>query len=214
MKDLDALVSGFRRFQENFFNEDTRLFEELKQGQKPKVLVIGCSDSRVDPSILTDCDPGDLFVVRNVANLVPPYEPDSHYHGVSAAVEYAVCSLEVEHIIVIGHSQCGGINGLMAGSCCGESKNEFIDKWVSLASSAKEMVLRELADKPREIQVRACEQTSILLSLENLLSFPQILQRVEAGKLHLHAWYVDIQTGELLSYHPKKGQFEVLVQQP
>lgn len=216
MKDLDTLVAGFRRFQENFFSGETELFEELKQGQSPKTLVIGCSDSRVDPSILTDCDLGDLFVIRNVANLVPPYQPDSNYHGVSAAVEYAVCSLEVEHIIIMGHSQCGGINSLMEGTgCCGgESSNEFIDKWVGLAAPAKETVLKELSNKPKELQIRACEQAAILLSLENLLTFPQILKRVKEGSLALHGWYIDIQTGELLRYHAKKGQFVTLVKQP
>jgi carbonic anhydrase len=215
MKDLTALVSGFRRFQENFFSEDTRLFDQLKKAQRPKVLVIACCDSRVDPSLLTDCDPGDLFVIRNVANLVPPYQPDAHYHGVSAAVEYAVCFLNVEHILIMGHSQCGGIQSLMEKTGgCEDGDNEFIDNWVSLASPAKEMVLKELADKPKEIQTRACEQASILLSLENLLTFPQILKRVEAGTLSLQAWYVDIQTGALLSYNPKSGEFEVLVNRP
>ena len=111
MQDIAKLIAGFRHFQGNYFHGDNELFSQLKNGQQPKTLVISCSDSRVDPSLLTGAEPGDLFVIRNVANLVPPYEPDARYHGVSAALEYAVCQLQVEHIIVLGHSQCGGIAG-------------------------------------------------------------------------------------------------------
>ncbi|MBN2644036.1 MAG: carbonic anhydrase [Desulfuromonadaceae bacterium] len=213
MKDLDELVMGFRRFQENYFTDDTGLFEQLRQGQNPKTLAICCSDSRVDPSLLTDSAPGDLFVIRNVAGLVPPYQPDCHYHGVSAALEYAVKVLEVEHILLIGHSQCGGINGLM-NLRAGQDDNEFINRWVEIAKPAKQAVLKTLAGKPQPIQERACEQASLLLSLENLLTFPWVVKKVEARTLALHAWYVDIQSGELQHYVAKRGQFETLVKHP
>ncbi|MGD9847843.1 MAG: carbonic anhydrase [Desulfuromonas sp.] len=213
MNDLDTLVAGFRRFQENYFTEDTALFDRLKQGQEPRTLVICCSDSRVDPCLLTDAAPGDLFVVRNVAGLVPPYEPDCHYHGVSAALEYAVKVLEVQHVLLIGHSQCGGINGLM-NQRAGQADNEFINRWVQIAQPAREAVEQALADKPQELRERACEQAALLLSLENLLTFPWVLQRVQQRQLALHAWYVDIQSGALLHYNARRGQFETLVQQP
>lgn len=207
MKDLRNLISGFKRFQENYFNSDDTLYQRLGQRQIPKVLVVGCCDSRVDPAIITDCRPGDLFVVRNVANLIPPYQPDAHYHGVSAAVEYAVRVLQVEHAIVLGHSQCGGIDALMLSSDENPS-GEFIDQWVAIAHPAKEAVQRSLGHKSEDLQHRACEQASILISLENLLSFPWVAERVQSQKLALHGWYFDLTNGELLGYHPHHGEFQ------
>ncbi len=209
MQDLRKLISGFKRFQENYFKSDDALFEELSKGQRPKVLVVGCSDSRVDPAILTDSRPGDLFVIRNVANLVPPYEPDGHYHGVSSAVEYAVRFLNVEHVIVLGHSQCGGIDALMRGSDT-NVVGEFIDRWVAIAKPAREAVLRDLCHKSEQLQRQACEEASILISLENLLTFPWLAQRVEEGRLALHGWYFDLDAGQLFGYHPDTGEFEKL----
>lgn len=209
MKDVQAFIAGFKSFQQGWLGPDAELYDHLKKGQNPKALLIGCSDSRVDPAILTSCAPGDLFVVRNVANLVPPCESDAAYHGVSAALEYAVCHLKVEHIIVMGHSQCGGIRALMEGSClCQE--HSFIGKWVSLAEKAKENVLRALPNKGFEVQVRACERSAILLSLDNLMTFPWLHERVEAGNLALHGWYFDMETGTLSGYVPGSAGFEVL----
>lgn len=209
MQDIAKLIAGFRRFQKNYFRGDNELFSQLKEGQQPKTLVIACSDSRVDPSLLTGAAPGDLFVIRNVANLVPPYEPDAGYHGVSAALEYAVCQLQVEHIIVLGHSQCGGIAGLMNSEC--GCQGEFIGKWVGLAEPAKLRVREELGGKSERLQTRACEQAAIMLSLDNLLAFPWVLRRVEAGSLFLHGWYFDIQRGELLRYSPDAEGYVSLV---
>jgi len=210
MQDIKKLIKGFKRFQQNYFKSDDALFDQLRHGQTPKVLLIGCSDSRVDPAILTDCRPGDLFVVRNVANLIPPYEPDVRYHGVSSAIEYAVRVLQVEHVIVMGHSHCGGIDALMRSSK--ESPiGEFIDHWVQIARPAKEIVLRDLSNKPLDLQSRACEQASIMISLENLLTFPWIAERVQDEKLALHGWYFDLEAGQMLGYHPETGEFEKLV---
>ncbi len=210
MKDITKLIAGFRLFQKDYFHGDSELFSQLKKGQQPKTLVIGCSDSRVDPSLLTGADPGDLFVIRNVANLVPPYEPDAGYHGVSAALEYAVCQLQVEHVIVLGHSQCGGIAGLMNSEHHCEL-GEFIGKWVKLAEPAKKRVQQELKGKSEQLQFRACEQAAIMLSLDNLLTFPWLRHRVEGHSLVLHGWYFDIQRGELLSYSPEVEGYVPLV---
>lgn len=209
MEDIAKLIAGFRRFQENYFRGDTELFDQLKEGQQPKTLVIGCSDSRVDPSLLMDCAPGELFVVRNVANLVPPYEPDAGYHGVSAALEYAVCFLRVTHIIVLGHSQCGGIDGLLKDPVDGPG--EFIGRWVGIAAPARAEVQQRLAGKPLEVRQRACEQAALLLSLDNLLTFPWLRKRAEQGELFLHGWYFDLVRGELLSYDAESGSFRPLV---
>lgn len=209
MQDIKNLIKGFKRFQKNYFKSDDVLFDQLRQGQKPKVLLIGCSDSRVDPAILTDCQPGDLFIIRNVANLIPPYEPDARYHGVSSGIEYAVRFLQVEHIIVMGHSHCGGIEALLRSSP--ESPfGEFIDHWVDIARPAKEKVMQDLMAKPFEKQARACEQASIMVSLENLLTFPWLAQRVRDEKLALHGWYFDLEAGQMLGYHPDTGEFEEL----
>jgi carbonic anhydrase len=210
MQDIAKLIAGFRQFQNNYFQGDNELFSQLKKGQQPKTLIIACSDSRVDPSLLTRSEPGDIFVVRNVANLVPPYEPDAHYHGVSSALEYAVCHLQVEHIIVLGHSQCGGIAGLMNSECeC--DLGEFIGRWITIAAAAKEQVKQLLPEKSIELQTRACEQAAIMLSIDNLLSFPWIQQRVQEKKLFLHGWYFDIQRGELLRYSPEDSCYVALV---
>lgn len=201
MTDLSWLIEGFGRFRQNHFESD--LFRRLsKQGQKPKVLVLGCCDSRVDPVIILDCDPGDLFVIRNVANLVPPFENAGHYHGTSAALEFGVCGLGIEHIIVMGHAQCGGIRALMEGAP-GDGQS-FIKSWMKLAESAKERALaktQEGGDTAKE-----CEKEAILASLANLMTFPWIKSRVEEGTLELHGWYFDIEEGTLLGYCD--GKFE------
>lgn len=209
MKDITPFISGFKRFRQHYFDPHEQRFAALQQGQNPKVLVIGCSDSRVDPAILTGCAPGELFVVRNVANLVPPCECDTQHHGVSAALEYAVCHLKVERIIILGHSGCGGIGALMHGIPDGRPA-EFIGPWVKIAERAREQVLIELPDKDPATQSRACEQAAILVSLENLLTFPWIRERVESGSLLLHGWYFDIGIGQLYSYAPETAGFEPL----
>lgn len=207
MEDIERFITGFRSFQKDYFGQDVSLFEPLKQGQHPKTMFIGCSDSRVDPAILTNCSPGDIFTVRNVANLVPPCEEGEGLHGVSAALEFAVCHLRVEHIIVLGHSRCGGIEALMAGSC-GCKDAGFISGWMSIAAPAREKVLADLSGKSPQLQQRAVEQASILISLENLHSFPWVAQRVSAGTLTLHGWYFDLNAGELLRYMPHTGLFQ------
>ena len=205
MKDIAKFIAGFRRFQEKYFSEDRKLFEQLRQGQRPKAAIIACADSRVDPALLMGAKPGDVFVVRNVANLVPPYEPGGGFASVPAALEFAVLSLQVEHVIVLGHSQCGGIHALMN---CADQSGEFIGKWVGIAEKARERVLADLPTKPPALQARACEQAAILVSLENLMTYPWIAERVAAGAMHLHGWYFDIAQGALLSYQPARHGFE------
>jgi carbonic anhydrase len=209
VKDIASFLSGFKEFQRTYFCAGSEFFASLKNAQTPRALVIACSDSRVDPAILTGCEPGDMFVVRNVANLVPPYEKSPGLHGVSAALEYAVTILEVGHVIVLGHSSCGGIQALMDSRS--EELGEFIAPWVSIAKPALEEVSRELTEKTKELRQQACEQAAVLVSLENLLTFPWVFERVMNGKLYLHGWYFDLGRGELLSYLPETGSFEPLV---
>jgi len=203
------LIEGFQRFRERHFAEDSVQFQNLVQfGQTPKALVVACCDSRVDPALVLDCAPGDLFVVRNVANLVPPAENQGHYHGTSAALEFGVKDLAVRHIIVLGHAQCGGIHALLEGSV--DKEESFIAEWMGIADAAREQVEREHANASSEVRHRACEQQAILVSLDNLRTFSWVRERVEQGKLTLHGWYFDIERGELLGYDVTTGKFEPL----
>lgn len=211
MSDISNFIEGVARFQELHFGENPDRAAELKAGQNPKALLIGCCDSRVDPALLTDCAPGDLFIVRNVANLVPPYSSSSGYHGVSSALEYAVEILGVENIIILGHSGCGGIRGLME-TAHGKDVGEFIGTWVNIAAPARDKVLKELAGASFKAQLHACEKEAILVSLENLRTFPWIREKVDAGRLMLHGWYYNIATGQLKYYDPVSEKFEVLVE--
>ncbi|MBX7229200.1 MAG: carbonic anhydrase [Burkholderiaceae bacterium] len=210
MKDIGKFITGFERFQAKYFGEEQGLFSQLRQNQKPRTLVIACCDSRVDPAMMTGADPGELFVIRNVANLVPPYRHEAQAPGIRAAIEFATKSLEVEHIIVLGHSSCGGIHALMDCEGSTHTHYEFVGSWVSIAQRAREQVLRELPHKSPAVQARACEQAAILVSLDNLLSFPWIQERVNQGSLFLHGWYFDIDAGELLAYNAQTSMFSAL----
>ncbi|MHB1591880.1 MAG: carbonic anhydrase, partial [Sulfuricella sp.] len=209
MSHIEKLVDGFKRFRSNNYEENHALFDRLtKQGQSPKTIVVGCCDSRVDPAIVTDCDPGDLFIIRNVANLVPPFETSGNYHGTSAALEFGVRNLEVENIIVLGHAQCGGIRVLLNQAPGAGPQEGFVSSWMKVASHARNRVLSRMHGEPLEKQARACEQEAILVSLDNLLTFPWILERVAQKKLALHGWYFDMEHGELLRYNPNSNRFE------
>ena len=211
LADIAKFLGGFARFQSKYFAGEESLFSRLREGQSPRALVISCCDSRVDPGILMQADPGDIFVVRNVANLVPPYRSDAEMPGIRADIEFAVKSLEVDLIIILGHRSCGGIQALMDGEGITENRYEFIGSWMRIARQARERVLRELPGASRTAQAQACEQLAISLSLDNLMSFPWIRERVQAGTLALHGWYFDIDTGELLGYSAPSGRFESLV---
>jgi carbonic anhydrase len=211
MAEPTRLIEGFRRFREQHFAEDDALYRQLvTEGQTPKTLVVACCDSRVDPALVLNSAPGDLFVIRNVANLVPPAESRlGGRHGTSAALDYAVRTLNVEHIIVLGHAHCGGIRALLQSG--GDNAPEsFINSWMRLAEQARASVLRDLPDAPLPVQLKTCEQRAILGSLNNLMTFDWIRERVEAGTLTLHGWYFDIEHGQLLSYNPEKQAFQTL----
>ncbi len=211
MSSMEKLVEGYQRFHDHYFAAEGRqIFAELTLGQNPGTLVIACSDSRVDPAIVMDCKPGDLFVVRNVANLVPPYEKGGGYHGVSAALEFAVCTLRVENIIVQGHRQCGGIKALFDGIPEGQG-GEFIKPWVNMAKRAAERVRAAYPQASDEQNLCNCEMAGILVSLENLRTFPFIQKRMQEGQLKLHGWYFDIVSGEMHAYNEDNLKFEPLI---
>ncbi|MDO8954461.1 MAG: carbonic anhydrase [Gammaproteobacteria bacterium] len=211
MNALDRLRAGYEKFCEAYFSGDNSTFKDLvSKGQSPKVLIIGCCDSRVSPSIITQAEPGELFTIRNVANLVPPYTHEEEaYHGVSAAIEFAVRHLEVEHIVVLGHSQCGGIRALMQSEIL-EQKDSFISTWVSIAKAAKDKVNAQLPDASMDQKCNVCEQEALLISLNNLLSFPWVKSQVDAKKLHLHAWHFDLDSGQLAEFTPENHAAQIL----
>jgi carbonic anhydrase len=212
MRDIEELVTGFRRFQSAYYGERRALVERLvRHGQSPRVMVVACCDSRVDPAIVTDCDPGDLFVVRNVANLVPPFEEGGGYHGTSAALEFAVGCLRVEHVIVMGHARCGGISALLGDIRFDDGLGRFITPWMSIAEEARQEALAAVGARDTEARAMACEQAAMRVSLRNLTSFPFVREAVAAGNLKLHGWYFNLDRGELHGYDPVSGGFVALV---
>lgn len=205
--DLDKLVDGYRRFREGAYQDNRAHIESLiKEGQRPRIAVVACSDSRVDPAILFQTDPGDLFMLRNVANLVPPFEEESSYHGTSAALEFAVLGLGVKHIVVLGHAQCGGIQ-LMMNPNPDDSGFQFVPPWVSQLKQAHLQTQAAMPDAGESELTRQCEQNAVLVSLANLATFPWVRERVDNGELELHGWYIDISGPELSAYDPESGQF-------
>ncbi|GEP03343.1 carbonic anhydrase [Methylobacterium oxalidis] len=198
----ESLTEGYRSFLENRFPNESRRYAQLAKTQDPDVLVIGCCDSRVSPEVIFDVGPGELFVVRNVANIVPPCETGGEYHGTSAAIEFAVQALEVKHIVVLGHATCGGIKAF-ANKAKPLSPGNFIGKWVSLVKPAED----KAGDSSAPDYLTRLEHAMVSQSIENLQTFPFIRERVEAGKLELHGAHFGVATGELLVRDPATGDF-------
>jgi carbonic anhydrase len=208
-KELLRLVVGFKQFRLKYFEGDASIYRKLSQsGQTPKTLIIGCSDSRVDPAILTSASPGDLFVVRNVANLVPPFEDKGGLHGVSSAIEFAVVNLKVENIIILGHRQCGGIRALMTG--VHNPPPSFISGWMSIAEEARKSVLKKYPNADMESLCGHCELESLCISMKNLRSFPFVQQAIEDRHLDLIGAYFDLEAGRLLGLDEDSNEFSPL----
>jgi carbonic anhydrase len=211
--EIDWLLDGFRVFKRHHYAHSPELLHRLTvEGQSPKVAVVACCDSRVDPAIILDAAPGDLFVIRNVANLVPPCESGGggRYHGTSAALEFAVRGLEVSQVIVLGHFGCGGIGALVEGSPWVHKEAHFLAPWISMASGARDQALTEVGETHREARLRACEKRAVVASLDNLMTFPWIQRRVQAEKLTLHGWYFDLETMALQRYDAASDSFVLL----
>ena len=200
------LLDGYRAFRTTRLpTEQSRYRDLAEHGQSPEIMVIGCCDSRVSPEVIFDARPGELFVVRNVANLVPPYSPDGAYHGVSAALEFAVLSLRVKHIVVLGHAHCGGVKAF-AEDAAPLSPGDFIGKWMSLMAPAAERV-GPRGSRPEAAYLEQMEKASITNSLANLMTFPRLRTLAERGEVTLHAAYFGVATGELSVRDPTTGEF-------
>jgi len=198
------LIEGYEAFRSGrLLAEQDRYRDLAERGQSPEIMVIGCCDSRVSPEVIFDARPGELFVMRNVANLVPPYAPDGAYHGVSAALEFAVGALRVKHIVVLGHAQCGGVRAFAEGSAP-LSPGDFIGKWMSLMTPAAQR-LGEHGNSPDYLM--RLEQASIVGALDNLMTFPRLRELVERGRIKLHGAYFGVATGELSVLDREAGRF-------
>ena len=197
MTDFADLLSGYQRFRSNDWARQRGRWAELNEGQSPKVMVIACSDSRVDPAQIFDASPGEIFAVRNIANLVPPMELDNSRHGVSAALEFAVNQLEVSEIVVMGHGACGGVHAALTQQFRGApaGRGGFIDHWVDMLDEARERIVAQYGTGPEAI--RALEHETVRVSLRNLRTFPCIPEREAAGTLTLHGAYFAIADGVL-----------------
>lgn len=199
----ETLKSGYRSFIDGRLPDEAKRYAKLAQGQSPEVLMISCCDSRVSPEVIFDTGPGELFVIRNVANIVPPCETGGDFHGTSAAIEFAVQGLEVKHIVVLGHASCGGIKAY-ANPSAPLSKGDFIGKWVSLVGAAA----KKAGDQSGPDYLTRLEYAMVAQSLENLMTFPFVRSRVMSGRLALHGAHFGIARGELLLRDPDTGVFK------
>ena len=208
---LDRLLKGFADFRLGYYQEHLDLLEKLAtEGQSNNIQNIGCSDARVDPGILTQTRPGDIFTVRNIAAMVPPAvnPPDQTQHGTSAAIEYAVRGLEVEHVVVLGHALCGGIAALVDGVNSVYATYDYVSTWTVVARNVRDVAVHDLAGRPREEIVRAVEQAAVVNSVANLMGFPWLAERVAAGTLVLHAWWFNLTEGQLYAFNPEAATFD------
>ena len=209
MPEFRELLKGYHRFKEYSYPRQKARYDQLsKEGQHPPVMVISCCDSRVDPATIFDTSPGQMFALRNVANLVPPYQERAGSIGASsaAAIEFGVSGLHVKHIVVLGHGQCGGIKAALEGGDLGEPGPSFIDDWMSIIDGARDDILDEAPEDPQ----RALEWEAIKVSLANLRSFPFIARREQAGELKLHgAWYA-IAEAKLFELDETTGDFSAV----
>lgn len=206
--ELDHLIDGYRRFRQTGWARRRERWEQLSQAQEPKVMVIACSDSRVDPSQIFDVDPGEIFVVRNVAALVPPFETTPGHHGVSAALEFAVQVLKVKEVVVMGHGLCGGCKAALTQDLQGTAPGEggFIANWISMLDDARVPVAAEHGTTGRSAE-RAMEQAAVKVSLDNLRTFPCVRSKERTGELTLRGAFFAISDGVLHLLDESDGQF-------
>ncbi len=204
----EPLVDRYRRFKFRHFAPNIDHYSDLAaHGQNPDIMVVSCCDSRVDPETIFSAMPGELFVVRNVANLVPPYETTGKYHGVSAALEFAALNLRVRHILVLGHSGCGGIRASIEREAARQTEARFITNWMSIIDEGRDRVVGDWAGRPLA-EVRAeLEREAVRISVDNLRTFPCVQILEAKGRLHLHGGHFDIASGTLSILNQATSQF-------
>jgi carbonic anhydrase len=203
-KTFTEILEGYCVFRKKYTGDNSIMERLSKHGQNPEIMLVSCCDSRVDPALIFQCNPGDLFVVRNVANIVPPYQNDEALHGTSAALEFGICVLNVSHLILLGHSQCAGIGALLNQQNL--SQNDFITKWVS-SIRIPEKVKQNVVETEREVEYAKLGLES---SYENCLTFPWIKKKVMANELMIHRWFFDIKKGQIFTYSEVYGIYQAL----
>lgn len=206
---LSRLVAGFTQFRRRHFEADDPLYDQLLDGQRPEIMVIACSDSRSDPAIICGARPGDLFVIRNVAALVPPPTPDGAPHGTAAAMEFGICELNVRHVVVLGHSFCAGVRCLLDHRPRA-SRAGYVSDWMAIAEDVRREIDGLVTEADRPALAGQAERATVLSSLRNLTAYPFIAERVRAGTLTLHGWYFHFGWGVLLAAEGPEGPFRQL----
>lgn len=200
-RSLNKITVGYKEFQKKYNSNKNSLMEQLSiEGQNPDVMIVSCCDSRVDPAMILQCKPGELFIVRNVANIIPPYENDEFHHGTSAALEFGICYLEVKHLIIWGHSQCGGISALLNKENISK-QNDFIGNWINIIKNNEDFP----DEQPNHVDCMAKE--SLNMSYNNCFSFPWIKERVENNKLSIHRWFFNIKEAKLYNFDAETNQY-------
>ena len=206
---MDRLYKGIYRFQRSYFKKEEEFFRRLSRDQNPEVLFITCADARVDPNLVTQSKPGELFIVRNVGNIIPPYDAIRDKNSVAAAIEFAVLELRVADIIICGHSNCGAIQTLF------QEEHDLKDMphlrdWIRIALPVKEIMDKHYAHVALDFRNRIAEKENILAQLRNIQTYPFVVKALEEGNLYLHGWYYDIGTGNISSYNPATDTFEMI----
>ncbi len=210
MNGSNELEKGYRHFRDVSFKKNKDRFRKLvEEGQSPKALFIGCSDSRVMPAMITGSGPGDLFIVRNIGNFVPPFEPDNDFHSTAAAIEYAVVNLKVSELIVCGHSDCGAIKALFEEHSSTEDNIHMI-KWLQLGKPASDLAIEVLPQRSLTERRVYAEKVSVIFQLENLMTYPAVRKAIEKGDLFLHGWYYDMANGTIYYYDEEHMEFRLL----
>lgn len=203
---MQKLIEGIHHFQKTVFGSQRELFQRLAKGQSPEVLFITCSDSRIDPSLLTQTEPGELFIMRNAGNLIPPY--GAGQGGEAASIEFAVAGLGVEDIIICGHSHCGAMNGLL--NPPSETDFPALNRWLSHADSTRRIMREKYQGREHEQLLNLTIQENVLVQMENLRTHPVVASGLSCARIKLHGWVYKFETGEVFGYDPASGQFERL----
>lgn len=211
MSDINALVAGFKHFHEDYIDDTEGKYKGLAEyGPHSKILMIACCDSRVDPAIITNSRAGDLMVIRNIANLVPPYDSGGSFYETAAAIEFAALYLQVEHIIVMGHSRCAGIRSLLTRLLDDGDPIKPLDKWTAVAEPAAREIMVEMPGSDLDEKSCACSRRALTVSLNNLTTYPWVKERLERQTIQLHGWYFNLLNGELETYDQQNQQFKKL----
>lgn len=208
MENINALIDGFNTFKKAYqLDQDGKYRQLAEYGPHSRILMIACCDSRADPAIITNSKAGDLMVIRNIANLVPAYGSATYSSETQAALEFAVSYLSVEHIIVMGHSRCGGIRSLLTRLLDDSESGHPLDQWTAVAEPTARLILKEMAGASLDEQACACSRKALTVSLDNLKTYPAISERLQKGRLQLHGWYFNLSTGDLERYDESKKSY-------